>query len=126
MTDATQSGKSKPEAADTATEMGVMSVMVPTEVPMASETKQLTTNKTATANSGGMKESMRYATLSALLRPTVPTNIPAAMKMRIMVTIVLSPMPRPMMASLSSKLSLRFWKHATRSATKKITTMGML
>ena len=45
MTDATQSGKSKPEAADTATEMGVMSVMVPTEVPMASETKQLTTNK---------------------------------------------------------------------------------
>ncbi len=38
--------------------MGVMSVMVPTLVPMAVETKQLTTNSTATANLDGMIESM--------------------------------------------------------------------
>ena len=59
MTLATHSGRSKPEAVDTATAMGVMSVMVPTDVPMASDTKQLTTNSTSTENSAGMTESMR-------------------------------------------------------------------
>ena len=31
----------------------------PTDVPMASDTKQLTTNSTSTENSAGMTESMR-------------------------------------------------------------------
>ncbi len=35
--------------------MGVIRVMVPTEVPMASETKQLTTKRTATANWAGTR-----------------------------------------------------------------------
>ena len=59
MTEATHSGMEKPDAAATATAMGVMSVMVPTEVPMEMDTKQLTTNSTATENSAGMMESMR-------------------------------------------------------------------
>ena len=59
MTLATHNGRLKPDALDTATAMGVMSVMVPTEVPMDSDTKQLTTNSTATANSGGMMVSIK-------------------------------------------------------------------
>ena len=105
--------------------MGVMSVMVPTLVPMAVETKQLTTNSTATANLDGMIESMKYATLSALERPTTPTKIPAARKMSSIVTMFLSPMPCPISVSLSSKLSARFWQHAASSATRKMTTIGM-
>lgn len=53
----------------------------------------LTTNSTATANLDGMIESMKYATLSALERPTTPTKIPAARKMSSIVTMFLSPMP---------------------------------
>ena len=107
------------------TAMGTMSVMVPTLVPMAVETKQLTTNSTATENWGGIMESMKYATLSALERPTTPTNIPAARKMSSIVTIFLSPTPCPISISFSSKLSARFWQQATSSAIRKMTTMGM-
>ena len=39
--------------------MGVISVMVPTDVPIDSDTKQLTTNSTATANCTGTTESSR-------------------------------------------------------------------
>lgn len=87
--------------------MGVMSVMVPTLVPIAVETKQLTTNSTATANFDGMIESMKYATLSALERPTTPTNIPAAKKMSSIVMMFLSPTPRPISVSFSSNDSAR-------------------
>ena len=59
MTEATHSGRLNPEAAATATAMGVMSVMVPTDVPIESDTKQLTTNSTATEYSAGMTDSMR-------------------------------------------------------------------
>ena len=59
MTLATHRGRLKPDAAETATAMGVMSVMVPTDVPMESDTKQLTTNSTATANCEGTTESSR-------------------------------------------------------------------
>ena len=59
ITEATHKGRLNPEAADTATAMGVMSVMVPTDVPMESDTKQLTTNSTATEYSAGMTDSMR-------------------------------------------------------------------
>lgn len=50
MTVAIQSGRSKPDARDTAIPIGVIKVMVPTEVPIASDTKQLTTKSTTTAN----------------------------------------------------------------------------
>lgn len=63
MTDATQSGRPKPEAADTATAIGVSKVIVPTDVPMASETKHATPNKTATENLVGMIDNIKYATL---------------------------------------------------------------
>ena len=59
MTLATHSGRLKPDADDTATAMGVISVMVPTDVPIDSDTKQLTTNSTATANCTGTTESSR-------------------------------------------------------------------
>ena len=51
--------KGTKEALATVTAMGVISVMVPTEVPMAVEIKQLTMNKTKTAKRGGMKDSTK-------------------------------------------------------------------
>ena len=88
--------------------IGVISVMVPTDVPIATETKQLTMNKTITANCGGMIESKKKATLSALLLPTTPTKIPATMKISTMVIIFLSPTPFATISSLLSNLSFGF------------------
>ena len=93
MMDATQSGRLNPDASATATPIGVRSVIVPTDVPIAVETKHATTNKTATENLAGMILSIKYATLSALLRPTTPTNIPAVRNMSSMVIIFLSVSP---------------------------------
>ena len=126
ITDATHRGTLNPDAPATARAMGVIRVMVPTEVPMARETKQATTNRTATAYWAGMMDRRQYATLSALLRPTTPTKMPAVIKMRIMIMMFLSPTPLPMRTSFSSKDSLRFWMQATSRATRKATTMGML
>ena len=59
MTEAMHSGRSKPESADTATAMGASRVMVPTEVPMAMDTKHATTNSTATASFTGAMDSRK-------------------------------------------------------------------
>ena len=93
MIDATQSARLNPDASATATPIGVRSVIVPTDVPIAVETKHATTNRTATENLAGMILSIKYATLSALLRPTTPTNIPAVRNMSSMVIIFLSVSP---------------------------------
>ena len=126
MTEPMHSGRLKPDVRATAIAMGTISVMVPQEVPMAVETKHETTNRTATANRAGMCASMKYATDSALLRPTTPTNTPAARKMRIIVMMFLSPTPLAMTSSFSSNDSARFCRQATRIAARKATTMGIL
>ena len=126
MTDPTQSGTLNPETCATATAIGAMSVIVPTDVPIAVETKHATTNKTATANCAGISESMKYATLSALLLPTTPTKEPAARKMSSIVTIFLSASPCAMMPSLSSNFTFWFCRHATRIAARNATTIGIL
>lgn len=59
MTEATQSVSEKPEVSATAAAIGTRSVIVPTEVPMAVETKQATTKSTATAYFAGIQESMK-------------------------------------------------------------------
>ena len=59
MTEATQKGSGKPVATAKGAAIGVMRVMVPTEVPMASETKQLTKNRITTENWEGTWESSR-------------------------------------------------------------------
>ena len=59
MTEPMHSGRLKPDAFATATAIGTISVMVPQEVPMAVETKQATTNRTATANCAGICESIK-------------------------------------------------------------------
>ena len=59
MTDATQNGIGKPVATARGAAMGVMRVIVPTDVPIANETKQLTTNKMTTENWEGTCESRR-------------------------------------------------------------------
>lgn len=59
MTEAMQRGTEKPETFATAMPMGTISVIVPTEVPMASDTRQLTMKSTATANCGGIRERMK-------------------------------------------------------------------
>ncbi len=58
-TEPTHRARSKPEAVDTAAAMGVMRVMVPTEVPMAQETKQLMMNSTTTAKRAGKMDSRK-------------------------------------------------------------------
>ena len=50
------SAVSKPDAWATSNAMGMMRVMVPTEVPIAVETKQATTNSTATASFAGVMD----------------------------------------------------------------------
>ena len=59
ITDPTQSAAGKPDALATSAAMGVMRVMVPTEVPIARDTKQLTTNRTATAYRAGIRERVK-------------------------------------------------------------------
>ena len=59
MTEAMHNGRSKPELADTATAMGARSVIVPTDVPMAMDTKHATTNSTATASFTGAMDSRK-------------------------------------------------------------------
>ena len=55
-----------------------------------------------------------------------PTKMPASMKMRIIVTMFLSPIPLPMIPSFSSNESARFCRQAASSAIRKMTTIGML
>ena len=52
-------GREKPATWATATAMGVMRVMVPTEVPMAVDTKQAATNSTATDAQAGATDSRK-------------------------------------------------------------------
>lgn len=87
ITEATQNARSNPDAVETAAAIGVSRVMVPTEVPIATDTKQATINSTDTENLAGIRLSIQYATLSALLLPTTPTKEPAARKIRSMVMI---------------------------------------
>ena len=82
MTEPIQSGISNPEAVETATAIGVSNVIVPTEVPIAVDTKQATIKRTATAYRAGINPSIKYATLSALLLPTTPTKVPAVKKIK--------------------------------------------
>ena len=126
MTEPTQSARSNPEASETAAAIGAINVIVPTEVPIAVDTKHATTNNTATENLAGISESMKYATLSALLLPTTPTKDPAARKIRSMVMIFLSPTPCAMISSFLSKSSALFCRQATRIAARNATTIGTL
>ena len=108
MTEPMQSARSNPEASETAAAIGAINVIVPTEVPIAVDTKHATTNNTATENLAGISESMKYATLSALLLPTTPTKLPATRKINNIVIIFLSASPCAMMDNLSSKLTSLF------------------
>ena len=105
---ATQRDISNPDAFETATAIGVKSVIVPTDVPIASDTKQLTIKSTITANCAGIIDSIKYATLSALPLPTTPTKMPASKNISIMVKMFLSPTPRPIISSFLSKSSFLF------------------
>ena len=126
ITEATQNARSNPDAVETAAAMGVRRVMVPTEVPIATDTKQATINSTDTENLAGIKLSIQYATLSALLLPTTPTKEPAARKIKSIVMIFLSPTPCAMISSFLSKSSDLFCRQATRIATRNATTIGTL
>ena len=59
MTEATHSGRLNPESLATAAAIGVSSVMVPTLVPIAMDTKHATTNSTATASFAGVMDSRK-------------------------------------------------------------------
>ena len=59
ITEATHSGRLNPDAAETAAAIGVINVIVPTEVPIAVDTKQATINNTATANLAGISDSIK-------------------------------------------------------------------
>ena len=59
MTAPTHRGRGKPETLDTAAAMGVIRVMVPTEVPIAVDTKQAAMNSTATEAQAGVTDSRK-------------------------------------------------------------------
>ena len=67
ITVATQSDISNPDAFATATAIGVKRVIVPTDVPIARDTKQLTTKSTITANRAGIIDNIKYATLYSVV-----------------------------------------------------------
>jgi hypothetical protein len=52
----TQSGRENPEVTEIAEAIGTRSVIVPTDVPIAVDTKQLTMKRTHTANLAGKTE----------------------------------------------------------------------
>ena len=114
-----QSAMSNPEALDTDTAIGVINVIVPTDVPMATDTKQATTNNTATENLAGISDNMKYATLSALLLPTTPTNAPAVKKIRSIVIIFLSSKPLRHDFQLSVKTYLAVLQACHQNRCKK-------
>ena len=108
MTDPTARGIPNPVASATKIEMGAIKVMVPTDVPIVSDTNAATMNSTTIANSGGNIERKKYATLSALERPTIPTNAPAQRKIRIIMTILGLPIPLAMISTFWLNLSFLF------------------
>ena len=59
MTEPTHRAMEKPDTLDTAAAMGVIRVMVPTEVPMAVDTKQEATNSTAAEAQAGVTDSRK-------------------------------------------------------------------
>ena len=59
MTVPTHRGRDNPDTWDTATAMGVIRVMVPVEVPIAVDTKQAATNRTATEAQAGAMDSRK-------------------------------------------------------------------
>ena len=59
MTEPTHRAMEKPDTLDTAAAMGVMRVMVPTDVPIAVDTKQEATNSTATEAPAGVTDSRK-------------------------------------------------------------------
>lgn len=73
----------------------MISVIVPTEVPIAVDTKQAITKIIATANFAGTMLRRKYATLCAPLLPTMLENIPAVKKIRTIIIMFLSPTPCP-------------------------------
>ena len=76
------------------TAMGAMAAMVPMEVPMDTEIKQLITKSPATATLGGMMDSPRLTVLST--PPAISTALekpPATRKIRHMVTMFSSATP---------------------------------
>ena len=95
-------------------------MIVPTEVPIAVETKQLITNTPTTANSAGIIDKPNCTVLSTPpIELTAPENIPAQRKMRIIVMIFFSPTPFVKVSSFSPNDLFLFWIIATASATKK-------
>ena len=119
----THNGRLKPALAATVTAMGVSTVMVPTLVPMASEMMQAMTKRPGMAAWAGSMSSSRFAVLSAPPAAlAMPENAPAIRKMKSMMTMLSSPMPRAHTWIFSSKDSERFCRNATTSAMTKATT----
>ena len=126
ITDATHNGSPNPDAEETAAAIGVISVIVPTLVPIAVDTKHATIKSTTTENRAGIIESIKYATLSALLLPTTPTNTPAVRNIRSIVIIFLSASPPAIISSFSSKDTALFCIHATKIDARNATIIGTL
>ena len=101
--------------------------MVPTDVPMDRETKQAIRNSPATATFTGRKVKNRFTVLSAPpAAEMAPEKAPAVRNTRHMVRIFSSATPLAITFSLALKSSFRFWMHATNSAIRKTTMVGVL
>ena len=125
-TAAIQTARGNPASSLIPTAIGASAAIVPMEVPMETEIKQLMMKRPATIKCAGISDRPRFTVLStppAAL--TAPENAPAQRKIRLMVMIFSSPTPFAMILTFSSKLTFLFCKNATNSAIRNATIAGI-
>ena len=125
-TDAIQTAIGNPASLLTPTAIGASAAIVPMDVPIDTEIKQLMIKSPATIKWAGISDSPRLTVLSTPpAAVTAPENAPAQRKMRLMVMIFSSPTPCAMIFTFSSKLTFRFCRNATNSAIRNATMAGI-
>ena len=122
-----QSGTEIPPFCATVRAIGDRTLIVPTLVPMAMEIRQAMRNSPGTEKLAGMTLSIMFATLTAPpVADASPLKAPASRKIRSMIVILLSPIPRAQTAIFSSKERRRFCMNATVSAIPNETTTDVM
>ena len=125
-TAAIQTARGNPASSLTPTAIGANAAIVPIDVPMETEIKQLITKSPDTIKCAGIRDRPRFTVLStppAAL--TAPENPPAQRKIRLIVMIFSSPTPFAISLIFSSKLTFLFCRNATNSAMRNATIAGI-
>ena len=115
------SGPANPSA------IGVTAAIVPQLVPIASEIRQEIRNTPATISRAGMNDCAIVTAASTAPDPfAIVANAPARMKIRHMIMMFVSPMPRAYVSTFCSSVFRRSMQSATAEATTKAIGIGTL